>query len=60
MNLTQIADRLDECDAKVLGVEAAARQGPDSDRRYSIKTDGSPAKGPAKAKVTVVEFSDFQ
>ena len=40
--------------------QAAARRGPDPNRRYTVKADGSPAKGPAKAAITVVEFSDFQ
>ena len=39
---------------------AAPRRGPDPNRRYTINTDGSPAVGPKTAKVTVVEFSDFQ
>ena len=39
---------------------AAPRRGPDPNRRYTINTDGSPATGPKTAKVTVVEFSDFQ
>jgi protein-disulfide isomerase len=39
----------------------AARPGrPDPNRRYSVNTKGSPAKGPENAEVTVVEFSDFQ
>jgi len=38
-----------------------ARAGkPDPNRRYTINTKGSPARGPDDAKVTVIEFSDFQ
>ena len=37
-----------------------ARRGPDPNQRYSVNVKGSPAKGPDAAKVTVVEFSDFQ
>ena len=33
---------------------------PDPNRRYTVETKGSPAKGPATAKVKLVEFSDFQ
>ena len=44
---------------------AAARpaevpRGPDPNRRYPVNVAGSPAIGPADAKVTIVEFSDFQ
>ena len=31
--------------------QAAARKGPDPNRRYTIRTDGSASKGPAKAAV---------
>jgi protein-disulfide isomerase len=33
---------------------------PDPNQRYKVNTAGSPAKGPESAKVTLVEFSDFQ
>ncbi len=33
---------------------------PDPDRRYTVDTKGSPAKGSASAKIKLVEFSDFQ
>ena len=39
---------------------AAARQGPDPDRVYTVKMDGAPMKGPAGAPVTIAELSDFQ
>jgi hypothetical protein len=40
---------------------AAARGGrPDPTRRYTVNTAGAPAKGPASAKVKIVEFSDSQ
>ncbi len=38
-----------------------ARAGrPDPSRRYAVNTSGSPIKGDAKAKLAIVEFSDFQ
>jgi len=39
---------------------AAPPTGPDPNRRYTVNTAGSPAKGPATARVKIVEFSDFQ
>jgi len=39
----------------------AARPGrPDPGHRYEVDVAGAPAKGAANAKVTIVEFSDFQ
>ncbi len=36
------------------------RRGPDPDKKYTIQTAGRPTKGKAKAKVEIVEFSDFE
>jgi hypothetical protein len=35
-------------------------RGPDPSKRYNLATDGDPARGVQTAKVTIVEFSDFQ
>jgi protein-disulfide isomerase len=40
--------------------QPARAERPDPNRRYTVNTKGSPAKGPEGAKVTLVEFSDFQ
>jgi hypothetical protein len=36
------------------------RRGLDPSRVYEINVAGAPAKGPAHAPITIVEFSDFQ
>ena len=36
------------------------RKRPDPNKRYTINTKGAPRKGPASARVQLVEFSDFQ
>ncbi|MBI2107316.1 DsbA family protein [Candidatus Woesearchaeota archaeon] len=38
----------------------APSQGPDPNVRQDVKYDGAPVKGDKDAKVTIVEFSDFQ
>jgi outer membrane murein-binding lipoprotein Lpp len=40
--------------------EAKRRRGPDPNKVYTVATAGSHTKGPANAKVTLIEFSDFQ
>ena len=35
-------------------------RGPDPDKKYTIQTAGRPTKGKSKARVEIVEFSDFE
>lgn len=63
--LVQIDTRIAQVADKVVQLPAQAaaqppRRGPDPSKVYPIKTAGAPAKGPARAAVTVAEFSDFQ
>ena len=60
--LAQTRDSLEEV-AKSRPAAAPAQQprrGPDPNKRHTVNTAGSPAKGPPGAKVQIVEFSDFQ
>ncbi len=40
--------------------QAARRRGPDPSKRYTLNVKNAPAVGTEMAKVTIVEFSDFQ
>ena len=64
---TQIAGVRAELNTLQSSLQAAApapqparAKRPDPNRRYEINIAGSPSMGPKDAKVTVVEFSDFQ
>ena len=46
--------------AKARPAAAPPRRGPDPNKRYTVKRNGSPAKGADTAKVKIVEYSDFQ
>ena len=62
-----LAGRLDRIDSQLEKVASrierpapAAQRGPDPNRVYPIRTEGSPSRGPAGAPVVIAEFSDFQ
>ena len=60
----EILAKLDALDKAVAAVKAAppAAQRPqvDPNKVYPLVTGDSPARGPADAKVLIVEFSDYQ
>jgi protein-disulfide isomerase len=37
-----------------------AQPGPDPNKVYTVKTDGSPTEGTATAPIVIAEFSDYQ
>ena len=59
-----ILAKLDSLDKAVQQVKAAAPaarpNAPDPNKVYTIPIADSPVRGPKTAKVTIVEFSDFQ
>ena len=64
--LEQIRVAVNDAKDSLGNLQAAARpsaapsRGPDPNRRYTINTEGAPSVGPKTAKVTLIEFSDFQ
>ena len=58
----EILAKLDALDKAVAQVKAApaARPQVDPNKVYTLNVGDSPSKGPADAKVTIVEFSDYQ
>jgi len=67
---TELTRRLAEMDQRVLALQndvaKAARapqpqqQGPDPNKVYTVKTEGSPTKGNPTAPIVIAEFSDYQ
>ena len=53
-------EALDKAVAQVKAAPAPTRPQVDPNKVYSISVGDSPAKGPKDAKITIVEFSDYQ
>jgi len=57
--MTEMKDAMGSA-APVRQAAAPKRRGPDPAKVYEIKLNGAPVRGPEDAKITIVEFSDFQ
>lgn len=55
-SITQLTTKVDQA----ARAARPARNGPDPDRVYTVKTAGSPSKGRLGAPIVIAEFSDFQ
>jgi hypothetical protein len=56
-SVTQLTTKVDQA---ARAARPPQRTGPDPERAYLIKTDGSPSKGRVGAPIVIAEFSDFQ
>jgi protein-disulfide isomerase len=60
-NILTKLEALEKSVAQVRAAPAAAAAGrPDPNKVYAIPTGNSPLRGPKDAKVTIVEFADYQ
>ena len=58
--LAEIQSGIEELKATKPAAAPARRTGPDPNKIHQVKVGDSPVKGAAEARVTIVEFSDFQ
>ena len=61
--LVDIDQRLGQLQTQVANAakaKPAPQQGPDPNKVYTVRTDGSPTKGSPTAPIVIAEFSDFQ
>ena len=58
--LDKIETEISQVGSRAPAPAAAPRRGPDPNRVYTVKTAGAPVRGPARAPITIAEFSDFQ
>ena len=61
--LVDIDQRLGQLQTQVANAakaKPAPQQGPDPNKVYTVRTEGSPTKGSPTAPIVIAEFSDFQ
>jgi outer membrane murein-binding lipoprotein Lpp len=60
--VAQISQKVDNYASRAAQAQQAQQrpQGPDPNKVYPIKLQGSPSEGPENAPITIAEFSDFQ
>ena len=61
--LVEIDQRLAQLQTQVANAakaKPAPQQGPDPNKVYTVKTEGSPTKGSPTAPIVIAEFSDYQ
>jgi hypothetical protein len=59
-NQKDILTKLDKVQAAPARPTPQRPRGPDPGKVYSFPVEGSPAKGPNDAWITIIEVSDFQ
>lgn len=66
---TQTTKRMIDIDTRIAALQTQVanaakakppQQGPDPDKVYTVKTDGSPTHGNPTAPIVIAEFSDYQ
>jgi len=58
--LESLAESASAPPARPSAAKPPPRRGPDPERQYQISLDGAPLRGAENARITIVEFSDFQ